>query len=46
MKRTWASEEMERLNSMSRDQWTMEDWETWSYIQNVNAEYDYYSSMD
>lgn len=45
-RRTWADEEMERLTSMDRKDWTVDDWETWSYIQNANAEADYYASMD
>ena len=44
--KTWAQEEMERLNSIDRADWTVEDWETFAYIENVNAEADYYASMD
>ena len=45
-RRTWADEEMERLNRIGRDNWTVEDWEAYSYIENVNAEANYYASMD
>ena len=44
--KTWAREEMERLNSIDRADWTVEDWEAFAYIENVNAEADYYASMD
>ena len=44
--KTWAQEEMERLNAKSRDNWTVEDYEAYFYIQNVNAESDYYNSLD
>lgn len=47
-KRTWADEELDRLHKIIEDggQWTVEDWETYSYIQNANAEYDYYAAME
>lgn len=48
MAKTWAQEEMERLDAMraNGEDWTVEDWETYFYIQNVNAESDYYNSLD
>ena len=46
MARTWADEEMERLNSIGRDNWTEDDWEAYHYIQNARAEADYYDSLD
>jgi hypothetical protein len=45
-RRTWADEEMERLNKIGRENWTIEDCETYFYIQNVNAEANYYDSME
>lgn len=46
MKKTWAQEEMERLNAIGRENWTVEDYEAYAYIENVNAESDYYDSLD
>jgi hypothetical protein len=45
-RRTWADEEMERLNKIGRENWTVDDWETYAYIENVNAEANYYDSLD
>ena len=47
-KKTWADEELDRLHKIIEDggEWTVEDWETYSYIQNVNAESNYYDSLD
>lgn len=45
-KKTWADEEMERLNKIGRSNWSVEDWEAYNYIENVRAEANYYDSLD
>ena len=47
-KMSWADEEMIRLHDKAAngETWTVEDWETYSYIRNVNAESNYYDQMD
>lgn len=44
--KTWAQERMEELEEKGKKNWDDEDWEAYCYIQNVNAEADYYASMD
>ena len=46
MAKTWADTEMERLNSIGRDKWTVEDWEAYHYIENARAESYYFDSLD
>ncbi|MBR1561215.1 MAG: hypothetical protein IJ646_13340 [Clostridia bacterium] len=46
MAKTWAQETIEELNAKGRENWTPEDWEAYSYICCVNAESDYYNSLD
>lgn len=46
MAKTWADEEMERLNGIGRENWNEDDWDAYHYILNARAEADYFDSLD
>ena len=42
----WADDALADLKSKPRNLWTEEDWETYNYCLNANAERDYYDSLE
>lgn len=45
-KKTWAEERAEELAQKPRSEWDEDDWSAHNYIENLNAEADYYDGLD
>lgn len=45
-KKSWAEEKSDELAQKPRSEWTQEDWDAHSYIENLYAEADFFDSLD
>lgn len=45
-KKTWAEERAEELAQKPRSEWDEDDWSAHNYIENLNAEADYFDGLD
>lgn len=46
MSNTWADEMLQELMTKGRNNWSVEDWEAYCYIECCNAESNYYNQLD
>lgn len=42
----WSDQALDELKKKPKSEWTDDDWETYHYCKNANAERDYYDSLD
>lgn len=42
----WSDDALEELSKKPKEEWTEDDWDTYNYCKNANAERDYYDSLD
>ncbi len=42
----WAQEKMQELLAKGRENWDEDDWDAFNYIENANAEADYYDRLE
>jgi hypothetical protein len=42
----WADQALDELKNKPKSEWTEDDWDTYHYCKNANAERDYYDSLD
>lgn len=45
-KQTWAEERAQELAQKSKSEWTEDDWNAHNYIENLNAEADYFDGLE
>lgn len=42
----WADDALDELSKKPKSEWTDDDWDTYNYCKNANAERDYYDSLE
>ena len=42
----WTDQALDELKNKPKSEWTEDDWDTYHYCKNANAERDYYDSLD
>ena len=42
----WTDQALDELKNKQKSEWTEDDWDTYHYCKNANAERDYYDSLD
>jgi hypothetical protein len=45
-KKWWTDQALDELKNKPKTEWTEDDWDTYHYCKNANAERDYYDSLD